>query len=434
VAVSFGGLYSYASGARYEYNGATGQITGTGLSQNTPGSVTVNLSGGNTLTLTANTTISGSLTLTSGKVNLNSNTLTLGTSASSVGLLTRTADYLFNGTFRRWFATAAIAIPSTSGLFPLGTSAGDYRPLWIGYTSNLTTAGIISAVHTATYPATFIAATHVDASWTNTLQGVSNAVWTIATSTLAFNGSTGAVRYGGTGFGSNTLTDLNASLAASVTGTHSAATNVNTTIEVNRTNLSTAIIANPWRIGTRNTAASPLPITLVDFKAEKIGEAIDLSWTTASEKNSAFFEVERSKDGLQFESIGRTKAAGNSNTLLNYELIDSFPLPSINYYRLKETDFDGKRSYSKIVSVSFENPAEEIYVYPNPSFNSINVFVKGEQKTCSSVEIINSLGQRVYRSENCYEQMDLDHLGTGVYYLKINFTDRSEIKKFVLNK
>lgn len=195
-----------------------------------------------TLSNTLNTT--NGFTLSQGVVNLNSNTLTLGTSAAAAGTLGRTAGWLYGGTFTRWFNTPSIAIGNIAGLFPMGTDQGDYRPLWVAYSANLTTGGQVHVQHNPTYPATYVIASHNDASWGNLLEGVSNSVWNVSSTTLAFNGNTGQIRFGGTGFGTNALTDLNASLLASVVGAHAAATNVNTTYEANRTTLSTANLTN----------------------------------------------------------------------------------------------------------------------------------------------------------------------------------------------
>lgn len=418
------------------FNGSAAQVFANSGSAN--GAVFYNVLFNNTfattpqITLNNNLTATNGLTLTAGKVNLNSNTLTLGLSGAAPGTPLRSADFLYGGTFTRWFGTTAIAIANVAGLFPMGTSAGDYRPLWVGYSSNLTTAGVISVVHSPTYPATYVAASHTDASWGNTLQGVSNSLWTISTSTLAFNGSTGIVRYGGTGFGVNTLTDLDASLLASVIGTHGAATNVNTTYEVNRTALSTANIANSWRIGTRNTFASPLPISLLEFKAIADEDDVDLIWSTASEKNNSHFDIEHSLNGLDFTEIDSIPAAGNSNMLKNYFTEDHAPAKSINYYRLKQTDFDGKISRSHVVAVQFNGKPFTYQVYPNPAKGVFTFKTNALENEIQSLEITNALGQNVYFKNGFTSDLDLSDKADGIYYLRIKTADKTFTEKLVV--
>ena len=102
--------------------------------------------------------------------------------------------------------------------------------------------------------------------------------------------------------------------------------------------------------GTQTVAAvtgelvptSTLPVELVSFSGEKQNEGVALTWVTASEINSDVYDILRSKDGKNFESIGKLPAANNSNKLLSYHFFDSSPKAGVNYYLLTEYDFDGK--------------------------------------------------------------------------------------------
>jgi len=82
--------------------------------------------------------------------------------------------------------------------------------------------------------------------------------------------------------------------------------------------------------------------------------------------------VEKSRDAINFERVEIVEGAGNSNQILHYSCNDNNPLPGISYYRLKQTDFDGKFSYSKIVAVEFEDLPENV-IYPNPFNTSLNI-------------------------------------------------------------
>ena len=96
-----------------------------------------------------------------------------------------------------------------------------------------------------------------------------------------------------------------------------------------------------------NGQRTPLPVELSAFTATAEGAAVRLVWATASEKNSARFEVERSTDGRTFAAIGAVAAAGSSTALRSYELLDA-TLPASTatlYYRLKQVDQDGSFSY-----------------------------------------------------------------------------------------
>ena len=101
------------------------------------------------------------------------------------------------------------------------------------------------------------------------------------------------------------------------------------------------------------------------FKAEMINEISSLEWATASEKNSDYFEVQKSIDGRNFEAIGRVGAAGNSTEKRIYHFVDQHLLPTVVYYRLKQVDLNGEFTYSSIRVLN----APLLYtmnVFPNP--------------------------------------------------------------------
>ncbi len=386
---------------------------------------------GSTVQIATALQIADGLTLTAGNVDLNNQTLTLGLSAASPGTLVRSTGFLYGGGFRRWFNAGTFSIGDDKGLFPMGTSSGDYRPLWLAYSSSLPNTGSARVTHTPTYPSTFNNATHQDASWGNTIQGVSNSYWTISLTSMVFQGTSGMIRFGGTGFGNNTLTDLNATLNSSAIGTHAAATNLNTSLEVNRTGLTSGTIANSWRIGTRNTINSPLPITFVDFTAETKGKEVLLNWETLTEKNSDFFTVEKSLDGIHFNAVLKVPASGNTSTKRNYSATDVSENNDIIYYRLKQTDLNGSNEYFKIIVVSFNNNGGDLLVFPNPTKADV-ISLSNLYDNLNSIELINELGVQVYFSQERISKIDLTRFPIGVYYLKVNATDKSINKKIII--
>lgn len=112
----------------------------------------------------------------------------------------------------------------------------------------------------------------------------------------------------------------------------------------------------------------PLPVELLTFEANANEEVVALKWITASEINNDYFAIERSLDAKNWEEVIVTIGAGNSNQINEYFETDYEPLGGISYYRLKQTDFDGKYAYSNIVPVKFEvNSLEgKISLFPSP--------------------------------------------------------------------
>ena len=175
---------------------------------------------------------------------------------------------------------------------------------------------------------------------------------------------------------------------------------------------------------------SALPITLIDFTAKAAGKKIRLDWETGTEENNDYFTIERSLDGKHFEHVFTKKGAGNSKVNQYYFGYDASPYKDISYYRLKQTDFDGKYVYSDIISVNLqgENMASELNlkVYPNPVSNQlIHVDLDAQNNAKYTMSIINEIGQQIFTDSydalvgnNSYE-IHLPNVVPGMYVLEI---------------
>ena len=117
-------------------------------------------------------------------------------------------------------------------------------------------------------------------------------------------------------------------------------------------------------------AVNPLPVELTAFTATAAPDAtaVHLAWTTASEKNSARFDIERSTDGETFKRIGMAAAAGTSSTPRTYARTDSqLPAERKLYYRLHQVDLDGMTTYSPVRTVALSNLPSGLALFPNPA-------------------------------------------------------------------
>jgi hypothetical protein len=119
-----------------------------------------------------------------------------------------------------------------------------------------------------------------------------------------------------------------------------------------------------------------LPVELSAFSGYLEDGVVELFWTTLSEKNNDYFTIERSGVELHFDSIGYVSGAGNSNVKLHYQYSDRDPLDNVSYYRLKQTDFNGQVSYSKIITIKSEFEEPVLSVYPNPARGGEPVYVR----------------------------------------------------------
>jgi hypothetical protein len=124
--------------------------------------------------------------------------------------------------------------------------------------------------------------------------------------------------------------------------------------------------------GDNYTTTAQLPVEMTTFTARPEGSFIRLQWSTATEVNNDYFDIERSADGRVFEKIGHVKGASESLTEKSYEFIDKNPLAGSNYYRLRQVDFDGTAAYSPIVSADILMK-DHIVLYPNPANNFMTI-------------------------------------------------------------
>jgi len=179
-----------------------------------------------------------------------------------------------------------------------------------------------------------------------------------------------------------------------------------------------------FTLATIDVDQTPLPIKLVYFKAKPSKEgSVKLEWQTASEINNHFFTVERSLNVLDWEIVSTKDGAGFSSSILNYSAVDSTPFSGLSYYRLKQTDFDGKFEYSAIEAVNLKTRiTNNVHIYPNPTNHSIAV--QGNPEELSEIKVINGLGQELTKlisisyNDSSSLLIDLSNLANGVYYVK----------------
>lgn len=151
-----------------------------------------------------------------------------------------------------------------------------------------------------------------------------------------------------------------------------------------------------------NVSNGSLPIELSSFESVVESGVVKIYWTTSTEINNDYFSIERSKNGIDFEEIEKIKGQGNSNTLTNYNFIDSNPLHGNSYYRLRQTDFDGKSTLSDLISVNLsklEKLPLSFEIFPNPIAKNENTNINitsFEPETEVLVVVRNLLGQELY--------------------------------------
>jgi hypothetical protein len=182
-----------------------------------------------------------------------------------------------------------------------------------------------------------------------------------------------------------------------------------------------------WGSATVNTNCNaclvPLPVELLSFTGEVLEESNVLNWTTATEDNSCYFDLERSEDGISFSSIGTLYAAGFSTANIIYSREDAAIDKGKNYYyRLIAVDCDGTARPSELVYLKRTTSL--------PAFITGNVtdadLPLNNAEVIRTIEVHNSIGQ-VMQTNISGTMLEMAHLPAGMYFVKITASNGSEV-------
>ncbi len=186
-----------------------------------------------------------------------------------------------------------------------------------------------------------------------------------------------------------------------------------------------------------------VPVELSSFSANIDGNAVNLKWQTATEINNMGFDVERKASNSSWEKIAFITGYGTTTDSKSYTYSDKNPARGINYYRLKQTDFDGSYEYSKIVEVEFNSllTFNLEQNYPNP-FNPVTkIKYSIPSSGLVTLKVYNIIGEEVASLVNEIKDagsynisFDASKFASGVYYYKLQSGDFSNVKKMIILK
>ena len=173
--------------------------------------------------------------------------------------------------------------------------------------------------------------------------------------------------------------------------------------------------------GTQNT---PLPVEFINFEAKSLNTHVLLSWSTASELNNQFFEVQKSIFGEQFTPIAEVSGNGTTTEIHHYNFTDTEVSPAA-FYRLKQVDYDGTVSYSKIVRTVNE---EDVISFTQ---DNSEVTINLETFTPSEVLLLNSSGREILKDDiHSSYSIDKRFLASGIYVLIVKCNDQIHHYRF----
>lgn len=201
--------------------------------------------------------------------------------------------------------------------------------------------------------------------------------------------------------------------------------------------LDTAIQVTGSKVLTGWNCVTVLPIELTDFSVYKNNKDVSLVWTTGSELDNDFFEVQVSDDGLNWKTVVVIQGAGTSQEENTYQYFDGDDKLSKRYYRLKQVDFDGKSSYSTVKVVRFED-GDFLTVYQQGDDVVLEMDAKGQ----SFVYVFDINGKMVQASQFYNGTLSGEskltfskaNLSSGIYHLKVYNNGNLQAKKFIISQ
>ena len=403
----------------------------------------VNKPSGN-LILSKPVRVNNALTMTQGIIETDAtNKLEIGSSTSSLGSVNWTGGTVV-GPMRRWFAGAANSTPE-SGMFPVGLSTVN-RYAQVNFTAAPGSGGYIDMAYVAGAPANA-------SSWTNLTSPDGQLIqtfedegyWDITPYDASGNAypsglNTSAFTLKLRANGLTTVNDISVTRIirspgpAHTTwvpaGFHVAPTGPTNDFVIQ----SNTVTGFSWfNIGSPNS--SPLPVELTSFTGTCDDGKSVIEWNTASEHNSSHFDLEESRDGENWQLLSTLGAAGNSNSELNYQVIDNNVNAGDNYYRLLQYDNDGVSKVYGPINVSCAEVVKGYFSsFPNPSGNTFQVVVNNKDLQGSGVlHVVDSKGVEVSKTQvelkdgiNMYVVNET--LAPGIYFISItNGTKTTEV-------
>ena len=381
-------------------------------------------------TLTGDESV-GELVL-NGNIDTGTDMLIIGSSTSNPGTLTYVSGHII-GNLKRWFANSTNS-GSESGLFPLGDGTNN-RFMTVEYTVAPTLGGSLTAHFreedggTTGLPISGVIAVDTCSSF-NIGRIYTGGFWRVN----AGDGLTGGT-YDVSFVGHNLelanickitsikrLTSLDPWLQV---GTHATTEGSLDSAIIKRTN---AVGWSDWALGANSETFFPISLLYFVANSDHASRAVSLDWATDREEAHSHFEVERSLDADNWQSIARISSAGDSRETKTYQYLDGKPL-AVNYYRLKSVDLDGTATYSSIQSAHFEkdfsNPVFKVF----PNINEGSFKIEGSEEGSYVLYHVN--GQEVSRGI-VNGETEVKGLAAGLYLLKIQSEKKSETHRILV--
>ncbi len=395
--IQVAGTQTFSSLANFEFNGTNAQVTGS----NFPSVNNLRIDNNNNVTLSAASTVNGTLHLENGNFDLNGQTLTFNNITGLNGTITQTAD--LNAPTNVNVGNLGAIISSTQNLGTTVVKRG-FIPQTGGGHSGTKRWYDITPTNNTNLNATLV----IQYNEGDELNGIAEANLRMFKSTN--QGANWSYIGGTVNTSSNTVTTSGISSFSR------------------------------WTLADVN---APIPVELISFTAMVIEKNVELQWSTATETQNYGWMVERMNSENQWTKIGFVNGHGNSTDMKKYQFVDKFPLQGNNIYRLVQTDYNGFKSYSNSIEIIFNSPLlfSLEQNYPNPFNPSTIISYEIPVKTLVALNVFDVTGKIIDRLVNEIQnpgrysvKFNASNLSNGIYFYELRTEKTSLQKKMILLK
>lgn len=400
-----------------EFFGTGAQNYNQGSSQLDLNNVVMNHTGTNVVLATNMfiKSVTGTLTLTLGKIQTNTNRVDVANNANTSVSVGNNSSYVYGNLYR--------ALNGAIGAydFPLGTAS-----LYERATINFTTATTIPVLQTR-FDSWGAPALHTngnsECATTYNIADENMGYWTINASANPTSGTYNSTLYcnGATNTAGVAAWTVEKSQDLGVTWLLNGTCDPSSTSTIVKRNG-----MNGFSLFAAAQATNPLPVELLGFYGFSTGRENTLQWTTQSEDNSAYFSVERSKNGMDFYPFNQVEAKGHSVVKTDYQLVDHTPYYPVTYYRLRQVDLDENYSYTLKIAVESDLAGDlTIYqIYPNPTTKNCAIEVSVQTEQTLDITVVDATGNVMFVRETILNgggefEIPSNEWSNGIYFVRI---------------
>ncbi len=174
---------------------------------------------------------------------------------------------------------------------------------------------------------------------------------------------------------------------------------------------------------------TPLPVKLSNITATNTGDHNLIRWNTRIEAGMDYFEIERSRDALNFDFLGSIQATGSNS---DYRFIDEDPYSGVNYYRLKIMYSNGKHGYSPVVNAIMKSGSFNLIAFPNPTTDKLTLRIEGSVSGNAHITVSDLSGRTLFNTavdNRPVMEISMHDMAQGIYFLKYQDDMTSQVIK-----